>query len=261
MISPASLVASGSDWNKFFGFFSRLEFFGEDVHWLEWREGDSLHSLYHGWVSVKFSFLPFVFSRAAVIQQFCRSRDVNDRKPRNVSDANRQIFNVSDVGKTFNTWFLRFIRVLWHSVPQLGIFSWTFSIIMMSDIRHEWYFPFKNLSSDIVGQLSSFSPYQPNWYQSRHLSSWICILRQSFEASWPFLATGDRIPALTLWLWKVWMPKSCSFFFSLLSQTHPSTSLASSWTTLWRFARNKSPGDISLSISMSQCHEGNIEIN
>ena len=35
MISPASLVASGSDWNKFFGFFSRLEFFGEDVHWLE----------------------------------------------------------------------------------------------------------------------------------------------------------------------------------------------------------------------------------
>ena len=32
MISPASLVASGSDWNKFFGFFSRLEFFGEDVH-------------------------------------------------------------------------------------------------------------------------------------------------------------------------------------------------------------------------------------
>ena len=35
MISPASLVASGSDWNKFFGFFSRLEFFGEDVHRLE----------------------------------------------------------------------------------------------------------------------------------------------------------------------------------------------------------------------------------
>ena len=233
MISPASLVASGSDWNKFFGFFSRLEFFGEDVHWLERREGDSLHSLYHGWVSVKFSFLPFVFSRAAVIQQFCRRRDVNDRKPRNVSDANRQIFNVSDVGKTFNTDFSDSSEFFDTMFLSWGFFLNIHKyIIMMSDIRHEWYFPFKNLSSDIVGQLSSFSPYQPNWYQSRHLSSWICILRQSFEASWPFLATGDRIPALTLRLWKVWMPKSCSFFFSLLSQTNPSTSLASSWTTL-----------------------------
>ena len=122
MISPASLEASGSDWNKFFGFFSRLEFFGEDVHWLEilcipyTMGGSQLSFLFCPSLSAELQW----FSNFAGAEMLTTGNHVMSQMPTGRFSMSRMSGRLSTLISQIHQSSLTFCS-------SAGDFSWTFS--------------------------------------------------------------------------------------------------------------------------------------